>query len=59
MNASVNSILLFEALSPSTRAYDFGTKLPCYKEIAPLQTIIYAEAFEPKIIVIKRLSPNE
>ena len=59
MNASVNPILLFEVLSPSTRSYDFGTKLPCYKDIASLQTILYVETFEPKVIVMKRLSPNE
>ncbi|MEM6319442.1 MAG: Uma2 family endonuclease [Bacteroidota bacterium] len=59
MNASTNPILLFEVLSPSTSAYDFGTKLPCYKQIQTLQTIIYLETFEPKVIVMERLSPNQ
>jgi len=59
MNASVNPILLFEVLSPSTRSYDFGTKLPCYKDITSLQTILYIEASQPKVIVMKRLSANE
>ena len=59
MNASVNPILVFEVLSPSTRAYDFGTKLPCYKQIESLQTIVYLETFEPKVIVMERLSPNQ
>ena len=59
MNASVNPILLFEVLSPSTRSYDFGTKLPCYKQINSLQTIIYLETSEPKVLVMERLSPNQ
>lgn len=59
MNASENPILIFEVLSPSTRSYDFGTKLPCYKKIESLQTILYLETFEPKVLVMERLSPNQ
>lgn len=59
LNATLNPILLFEVLSPSTRSYDFGTKLPCYKQIESLQTILYLETYEPKVIVMERLSSNQ
>lgn len=59
MNATLNPILLFEVLSPSTENYDWATKLPCYKQIESLQTIIYLETSEPKVILMKRLSINK
>ena len=59
MNASVNPILLFEVLSSSTSSYDFGTKLPCYKQIESLQTILYLETYEPKVLLMERLSSNQ
>ena len=59
MNATINPILLFEVLSPSTEAYDRATKLPCYKEIETLQHIIYLEASEPKVYFMERLSANQ
>ena len=59
MNATVNPILLFEVLSPSTEGYDWATKLPCYKKIESLQTIIYLETSEPKVYLIERLGENQ
>ncbi|MCU0340920.1 MAG: Uma2 family endonuclease [Spirosomaceae bacterium] len=58
MSAEMNPTLLIEILSPSTRAYDFGTKLPCYKTIPTLQTILFVEQDEPKVFVYQRLAPN-
>lgn len=43
MNAEKAPLLLIEVLSDSTRNYDFGTKLPCYKKIHSLQHILYVE----------------
>ena len=59
MNATVNPILLFEVLSPSTENYDWATKLPCYKQIDSLQTIIYLEASESKVYLMERLGENQ
>ncbi len=59
MNATVNPLLLFEVLSPSTEGYDWATKLPCYKKIESLQTIIYLETDEPKVYLMERLGKNQ
>ena len=58
MNAEMNPILLIEILSVSTRSYDFGTKLPCYKTIPSLQKVLFVEQNEPKITVFEREAPN-
>lgn len=58
LSAETTPILLIEVLSPSTRAYDFGTKLPAYKQIASLQTILYVEQDKPDILVMERQAPN-
>ena len=58
MNAETTPIILFEVLSPSTRHYDFGTKLPCYKSIATLQYIVYLETDRPSVLLYERKSEN-
>ncbi len=55
MNAELNPVLLFEVLSLSTRAHDFGTKLPCYKKIPSLRQIIFLEQHNMEIILFERL----
>lgn len=57
--AETNPILLIEILSPSTRAHDYGTKLPCYKEIPSLQTILFVEQTKPHVTVMERQAPNQ
>lgn len=59
LSAETNPVLLIEILSPSTRAYDFGTKLPCYKQIESLQTILFIEQDKPLITVMERQAPNQ
>ena len=59
MNAETTPILLFEVLSKSTRSYDFGTKLPLYKQIPTLETILYIETKKPSVIVIERQGKNK
>ena len=58
MNAESTPILLFEVLSKSTRSYDFGTKLPLYKQIPTLNTIVYIETKKVSVLVMKRQSKN-
>ncbi|GAB3224020.1 Uma2 family endonuclease [Spirosoma arcticum] len=58
LGAETTPVLLIEVLSPSTRAYDFGTKLPAYKQIPSLQTILYVEQDKPDILVMERQAPN-
>ena len=58
VNAEISPIVIIEILSPSTREYDFGTKLPCYKTIPSLQQILYLEQNEPRVIVYEREAPN-
>ena len=55
MNAEQTPVLLFEVLSKSTRSFDFGDKLPCYKRIPSLRHILYLEAQQPEVIVFERL----
>ena len=45
-------------LSPSTRAYDLSIKLPAYKQIPTLQTILYVEQHKPDVVVMERQAPN-
>jgi len=58
MNAETTPVLLFEVLSKSTRSYDLGTKLPLYKQIPTLNTILYVETKKPSVIVMERQSKN-
>lgn len=58
MSAETTPVLLIEVLSPSTRSYDFGTKLPAYKQIPSLQMILYVEPDKPEVIVMERQAPN-
>jgi Uma2 family endonuclease len=58
MTAETTPILLIEILSESTQSYDWGTKLPCYKEIQSLQQVFFIEQSRPKIIAMEREAPN-
>lgn len=55
MNAELTPVLVFEVLSKSTRVYDFGDKLPCYKTIPSLRYILYLESRRPEVTVFERL----
>lgn len=59
VSAETTPVVLIEILSPSTSAYDYGTKLPCYKEISSLQTILFVEQDKPALIVMERQAPNQ
>ena len=59
MNAETTPVLLFEVLSKSTRSYDFGTKLPLYKKIPTLNTIIYIETKKVSVLVMERKGKNK
>lgn len=59
MSAETNPVLLVEVLAPSTRAYDLGTKLPVYKQIPSLQTILFIEQDKPDVTVMERQAPNQ
>jgi Uma2 family endonuclease len=59
LTAETNPILLIEILSPSTQAYDWGTKLPCYREIPSVQTILFVEQANPSLTVMERQAPNQ
>lgn len=59
LSAETNPVLLIDILSPSTQLYDFGTKLPCYKGIPFLHTILYVRQDKPDVTVMVRQSPNE
>ena len=58
MTAETNPILLIEILSESTQAYDWGTKLRCYKEIPSLQQIFFFEQSKPKVYAIEKEASN-
>jgi len=55
MNAELCPVLLFEVLSLSTRARDFGEKLPCYKKIPSLHQIVFLEQHNMEVILFERL----
>jgi Uma2 family endonuclease len=59
LSAETTPILLIEILSPSTAVYDFGTKLPCYKQIPSVQTILFVKQDKPEVIVMERQAPNQ
>ena len=48
--------LIIEILSPKTRQYDLGTKLPAYKTIPSAQFILYIEQREPSVTLHHRES---
>ena len=58
MNAETAPVMLFEVLSETTRKYDFGIKLPCYKQIPSLKQILFVEQNAPGVIVFEREAPN-
>ena len=58
VSAETTPALLIEVLSPSTRAYDMATKLPAYKQMPTLQTILYVEQDRPDVLVMERQAPN-
>lgn len=58
MNAEKAPVMLFEVLSETTRKYDFGIKLPCYKQIPSLKQILLVEQNTPGVIVFERQAPN-
>jgi Uma2 family endonuclease len=59
MNAEQTPVLFFEVLSKSTRSYDFGDKLPCYKKITGLRQILFLEAQQPELILFERLEDTD
>ncbi len=59
LSAETTPTLLIEILSPSTEAYDLATKLPCYKEIPSVQTILYVRQNQPDITVTERQGPDQ
>lgn len=54
MTAETTPFLVFEVLSKSTRKYDLGEKLPCYKKIPGLQYILYIDLERPSVTVYER-----
>lgn len=58
MSAETTPVVLVEVLSKSTRDYDFGTKLPCYKKIESLQQILFVEQNKPGVLAMERQGPN-
>ncbi|AEE51992.1 Uma2 family endonuclease [Haliscomenobacter hydrossis] len=56
MTAETTPFLVFEVLSKSTRRYDLGEKLPCYKKIPSLQYILYIDLDRPSVAVFERQS---
>ena len=58
MDAETAPVFVLEVLSPSTRHYDWGTKLPCYQQIPTLRQIVFMESDRPHLVVFERESPN-
>lgn len=58
MTAETAPVFVLEVLSPSTRHYDWGTKLPCYQKIPTLRQIVFMESDRPSLVVFERESPN-
>lgn len=59
VSAEKAPVLLVEVLSKSTRGYDFGTKLPCYKTIPTLRQMLFVEQSHPDVLVLERTGPNQ
>jgi Uma2 family endonuclease len=58
--ASLNPAVVVEVFSPTTKNFDLGEKLDCYKLIPTLKHIIYIEQDKPHIQVFNRTKrPNE
>ena len=58
--ASLNPVVLVEVFSPSTKNFDLGIKLDCYKMIPTLKHIIYIEPDKVHVQVFNRTKrPNE
>jgi Uma2 family endonuclease len=55
LNAETTPLVVVEVLSPSTRERDWTEKLPCYKQIPTLNTIIYAESDLPLLYCFQRM----
>ena len=53
-----NPWLIVEILSPSTKAYDLGTKLPAYKTFASAEYILYLDSEERAATLHRRISPT-
>lgn len=53
-----NPWLVVEVLSPGTKDYDLGTKLPAYQSIPSAEFILYAQQEEPKLTLYQRLTDN-
>lgn len=56
ITAETTTFLLFEVLSKTTRKYDLGEKLPCYKKIPGLKYILYIDLERPSVTVYERQS---
>ena len=57
MTALLNPTIIIEVHSDSTREYDYGRKLKCYKEIPSVQQIIYIESVgKPHVSLFTRTS---
>ncbi|MBI4672011.1 MAG: Uma2 family endonuclease [Chloroflexi bacterium] len=50
-----NPIVLVEAMSPSTRAYDRGAKFKFYKKIPSLQELVLVESERAHVEVLRRI----
>jgi Uma2 family endonuclease len=58
--ASQNPAVIIEVHSPSTKGYDLGTKLECYKTMQSVKQIIYINTDKPAITVFNRTQkPNQ
>lgn len=49
MNAEMTPVIIVEVLSKNTRKHDIDDKLPAYKTIPTMDTIIYVESDFPKV----------
>lgn len=54
-----NPVVIVEVLSPSTHRYDLETKLPAYKSIGSLKSILYVHQQEKAVEVWTRLPSGE
>jgi Uma2 family endonuclease len=58
--ATQNPAVVIEVHSPSTKGFDLGTKLDCYKTIPSVKQIIYINTDKPAITVFNRTQkPNQ
>jgi Uma2 family endonuclease len=54
--ATANPVVIVEVHSPSTRAYDLGEKLDCYKAMPSVQHIVFIESTALKVTTYARTS---